>query len=226
MEGKVGFEMPWWAYLAAAVLVAAGIVWVALTLGLSVTAWLFLVLAITILAVITDFDINHYSFHSTYANDGSTFRFMITHENSLPQFDAEIDLGEVHLEEQFSILTTIVNPVAGLLFTFVPEWININLDEPVSVNDLFFTGFRLSSTSRTIPLETGSCPFRATMKRQGVTVQTSVPPVMRCVAIGVRQRTTAGRSLLSRLTTSNTLIMKCSWLAISACPPNFMIWRK
>ena len=144
VKGKVGFEIPWWAYLAAAVLVAAGIVWVALTWGLSVTAWVFLVLAITILAVITDFDINHYGFHSTHANDGSTFRFMITHENSLPQFDAEIDLGEVHLEEQFSILTTIVNPVAGLLFNFVPEWISFNLHKPLSVKNLFFTGFRLS----------------------------------------------------------------------------------
>jgi hypothetical protein len=144
VEGKVGFEMPWWAYLAAAALVAAGVVWVALTWGLSVTAWVFLVLAITILAAITDFDINHYGFHSTHANDGSTFRFMITHENSLPQFDAEIDLGEVHLEEQFSILTTIVNPVAGLLFNFVPEWISFNLDKPLSVKNLFFTGFRLS----------------------------------------------------------------------------------
>lgn len=144
VEGKVGFEMPWWAYLAAAALVAAGIVWVVLTWGLSPTAWTFLVLAITILAAITDFDINHYSFHSTYANDNSTFRFKITHENSLPQFDAEIDMGEVHLEEKFSIITTIVNPVAGVLFTFVPEWISINLDKPVPVKNLFFTGFRLS----------------------------------------------------------------------------------
>jgi len=35
VEGKVGFKMPWWAYLAAAALVAAGVLWVTLTLGFS-----------------------------------------------------------------------------------------------------------------------------------------------------------------------------------------------
>jgi len=144
LRGEVGFKMPWWAYVAAAALVAAGIVWVAVTLGLSATAWTFLALAVAILAAITDFDINHYEFSSTYAADGSTFRFLMTHENSLPRLDAEIDIGEVHLEPEFSILTTIANPVIGAILSFVPEWIGYNFDKPIPVENVLMTGFKFS----------------------------------------------------------------------------------
>jgi len=144
VKGKVGINMPWWVYLAAAALVAAGILWVSLTLGFSPTAWIFLSFAIAILAGVTIFDLTHYEFSSTYAADGSTFDLFITHENSLPQVGAEINMGEIHLESEFSVVATLINPVMGTIFSFLPEWLEINIDKPIPVENMFMTGFNLS----------------------------------------------------------------------------------
>lgn len=144
IEAELGLRIPWWLYLIAAALVAAAIIWVIVTWGLSPAAWACLAIALTLLAAVIDLDINKYAFHSGYAADGSVARFFITHENSLPQLSGEIDLGMIHPEETWSILTTIVNPFIGIFASLIPDWIGVAIDDPIPIRDIMLTAFRFS----------------------------------------------------------------------------------
>ena len=142
VKAEAGIAMPWWAYLAAAALIVVAIIRIISCWGFC--GWAFLGLTITIFAAVVDLDVNHYDFTSTYSDDNSTFKFLISHENSLPTLDVELDLGTVHPEEEFSTLATIVNPVVGTILTFVPTWISHSLDDPISVKNVILTAFRFS----------------------------------------------------------------------------------
>ena len=144
VEAELGLRIPWWLYLIAAALVAAAVIWVVVTWGLSPSAWACLAIALTLLAAVIDLDINKYAFHSEYAADGSVARFFITHENSLPQLSGEIDLGMIHPEETWSILTTIVNPFVGIFASLIPDWIGVAIDDPIPIDDILLTAFRFS----------------------------------------------------------------------------------
>lgn len=142
LKAEAGLRVPWWAYLAAAALIVVAIICILACWGFC--GWAFLALTVTIFAAVVDLDINHYDFTSTYAQDKSTFKFLISHENSLPMLDAELNIGEVHAEEEFSTLAMIINPIVGPIFTFLPEWISISFDDPISVKNVLLTAFRFS----------------------------------------------------------------------------------
>ncbi len=144
LEGVANVYIPWWAFVIAAVLVAAALVWVIATWGLVVLAWLALGVALTIMAALIEVDNTDFKFTSTFNDNHSEVSLLVTNESSLPSLDIEGN-GDIEVQPEFFPLLTIINPVIGVAASDITYWISEGLDDRLpSVKGMLYTYFMYS----------------------------------------------------------------------------------